>query len=81
MNTVYISSVSFMSSGSSSKGATNYNPWKFLVSNNMIIAFDLEGTLVDGELLPAIGDELGIRQKLEALTAQAMTARWITCPV
>ena len=38
----------------------------------MIIAFDLEGTLVDGELLPAIGDELGIRQKLEALTAQAM---------
>ncbi len=43
-----------------------------MVSNNMIIAFDLEGTLVDGELLPAIVDELGIRQKLEALTAQAM---------
>lgn len=38
----------------------------------MIIAFDLEGTLVDGELLPAIGEEAGVRQKLEALTAQAM---------
>lgn len=41
----------------------------------MIVAFDLEGTLVDGELFPAIGEELGIGRQLEALTAQAMDGR------
>ncbi len=41
----------------------------------MIVAFDLEGTLVDGELFPAIGNELGIGRQLEALTAQAMDGR------
>ncbi len=38
----------------------------------MIVAFDLEGTLVDGELLPCIGNDVGVRQRLEALTSQAM---------
>ena len=38
----------------------------------MIVAFDLEGTLVDGELFPSIGEELGIGRQLAALTAQAM---------
>ena len=41
----------------------------------MIVAFDLEGTLVNGELFPAIGMELGIGRQLEALTAQAMDGR------
>lgn len=41
----------------------------------MIVAFDLEGTLVDGELFPAIGEELGIGHQLEAITARAMDGR------
>ena len=38
----------------------------------MLIAFDLEGTLLDGELFPEVGERLGLGGELEAVTRDAM---------
>ncbi len=38
----------------------------------MLIAFDLEGTLLDGELFPAVGERLGLGDELRAVTRDAM---------
>ena len=38
----------------------------------MIVAFDLEGTLVDGELFPALGEHAGNRAVLDDITDRAM---------
>ncbi len=38
----------------------------------MLISFDLEGTLVSGELFPALGERLGCGRELGALTRAAM---------
>lgn len=38
----------------------------------MIVAFDLEGTLIDAELFPALGDKLGNRAQLDDITNRAM---------
>ena len=38
----------------------------------MLIAFDLEGTLLDGELFPKVGECLGLGGELGAVTRDAM---------
>lgn len=38
----------------------------------MIVAFDLEGTLVDGELFPALGKCIGMKPALDDITDRAM---------
>ncbi len=38
----------------------------------MLIAFDLEGTLLAGELFPELGDRLGLGDELRAVTVDAM---------
>ncbi len=38
----------------------------------MLIAFDLEGTLLDGELFPEVGERLGLGGELGAVTRDAM---------
>ncbi len=38
----------------------------------MIVAFDLEGTLIDAELFPALGEKLGNRAQLDDITDKAM---------
>ena len=38
----------------------------------LLIAFDLEGTLIDGELFPELGRRLGYRDELDTLTREAM---------
>ena len=38
----------------------------------MLIAFDLEGTLLDGELFPEIGEQLGLGEELHTVTRNAM---------
>ena len=38
----------------------------------MLIAFDLEGTLLDGELFPEVGEHLGLGKELAVLTKAAM---------
>lgn len=38
----------------------------------MIVAFDLEGTLIDAELFPALGEKLGNKAQLDDITNRAM---------
>lgn len=38
----------------------------------MIVAFDLEGTLIDAELFPALGEKLGNKAMLDDITDRAM---------
>ena len=38
----------------------------------MIVAFDLEGTLIDAELFPALGEQVGRRAELDDITDKAM---------
>ena len=38
----------------------------------MIVAFDLEGTLIDVELFPALGEKLGNKAQLDDITNRAM---------
>jgi phosphoserine phosphatase len=38
----------------------------------LIVAFDLEGTLIDAELFPALGEKLGNRAQLDDITDRAM---------
>ena len=38
----------------------------------MLIAFDLEGTLLDGELFPNVGERLGLGGELDEVTKDAM---------
>ena len=38
----------------------------------MLIAFDLEGTLLDGELFPEVGERLGLGDELASITRDAM---------
>lgn len=38
----------------------------------MLIAFDLEGTLLDGEFFPEVGERLGLGEELGAVTRDAM---------
>ncbi|MCW4012595.1 MAG: phosphoserine phosphatase SerB [Candidatus Bathyarchaeota archaeon] len=38
----------------------------------MIVAFDLEGTLIDAELFPVLGEKLGKRAQLDDITNRAM---------
>jgi len=38
----------------------------------LLIAFDLEGTLLDGELFPEVGERLGLGEELRAVTRGAM---------
>ena len=40
----------------------------------MIVAFDLEGTLVDAELFPALGELTGNRAALMDATEKAMSS-------
>ena len=43
--------------------------------DSMLIVFDLEGTLVDAELLPALGELNGMARYLEEATEEAMRGR------
>jgi len=38
----------------------------------LIVAFDLEGTLIDAELFPALGEKLGNKAQLDDITNRAM---------